>query len=105
MRDPRWGRNIETPGEDPYLTSQYAINFVSGFQSNPIDPDHIQASAACKHYIANELEKWNNTDRNHFDAKVTIQVQFAQHICPDPYNSRVRWESNQDLMVSGSVGS
>ncbi len=23
-REPRWGRNIETPGEDPFLTGQYA---------------------------------------------------------------------------------
>lgn len=24
VRDPRWGRGQETPGEDPYLTSEYA---------------------------------------------------------------------------------
>jgi len=31
-RDPRWGRGQETPGEDPYLTSQYVMNFVKGLQ-------------------------------------------------------------------------
>jgi hypothetical protein len=70
VRDPRWGRNIETPGEDPLLTSQYAINFVTGMGSNPADSNHIQASACCKHFVANELEKWNGTDRNHFNAEV-----------------------------------
>jgi beta-glucosidase-like glycosyl hydrolase len=28
----RWGRGQETPGEDPYLTSEYAANFVPGMQ-------------------------------------------------------------------------
>ena len=37
-REPRWGRNIETPGEDPYLTSEYAIQFTKGMQEAPEDP-------------------------------------------------------------------
>ena len=32
QRDPRWGRNQESPGEDPYLLSQYAEQFVRGLQ-------------------------------------------------------------------------
>ena len=31
-RDPRWGRGQETPGEDPVLTSAYAVAFVRGMQ-------------------------------------------------------------------------
>ena len=33
-RDPRWGRNEETFGEDPYLTGQLGIQFVSGMQGD-----------------------------------------------------------------------
>lgn len=29
-RDPRWGRNDETYGEDPYLTASYGTEFVKG---------------------------------------------------------------------------
>jgi beta-glucosidase-like glycosyl hydrolase len=36
FRDPRWGRGQETPGEDTYLTSQYAINFITGMQVRKI---------------------------------------------------------------------
>jgi hypothetical protein len=72
-RDPRWGRNLEAAGEDPFLTGQYAISFVTGFQSAPEAPELLQASACCKHFVANELEAWNNTDRYHFDANVTAQ--------------------------------
>lgn len=34
FRDPRWGRGQETPGEDPFLTAQYAVNFVRGLQGD-----------------------------------------------------------------------
>jgi hypothetical protein len=76
-RDPRWGRNFETPGEDPYLTGEYAASFVQGFQESPVDPTNLQASACCKHYDANSMEKtteagvsWNRHD---FNANVTMQ--------------------------------
>lgn len=55
-RDPRWGRNLETPGEDPYLTGEYSIYYVQGMQESPSDPEHILASACCKHYVANSME-------------------------------------------------
>ena len=42
-REPRWGRNIETPGEDPYLTGEYATAFVTGFETSEDDPKYIQA--------------------------------------------------------------
>nr|KAG5694882.1 hypothetical protein BaRGS_029499 [Batillaria attramentaria] len=34
MRDPRWGRNQETYGEDPYMSGIYAANFIRGLQGN-----------------------------------------------------------------------
>ena len=41
-REPRWGRNIEVPGEDPYLVGEYAEYFVKGFEQAPEDTTHIQ---------------------------------------------------------------
>lgn len=32
FRDPRWGRGMETPGEDPVLNGAYAAYFVRGMQ-------------------------------------------------------------------------
>ncbi|GMI13166.1 hypothetical protein TrLO_g9200 [Triparma laevis f. longispina] len=76
-REPRWGRNIEVPSEDPYQSSQYAVEFVTGFQEAPEDPDHVQASACCKHFIANEMEDTTevaqHNDRNHVDSAVSQQ--------------------------------
>ena len=77
-REPRWGRNFETPGEDPYLTGEYAAEFVRGFQESPVDGGaHLQASACCKHYDANSMEKSTEAgvswSRHNFDANVTQQ--------------------------------
>ncbi|KAG9441008.1 hypothetical protein H6P81_016862 [Aristolochia fimbriata] len=32
VRDPRWGRALETPGEDPFMVGKYAVNYVRGLQ-------------------------------------------------------------------------
>lgn len=52
-RDPRWGRVMESPGEDVYTAKQYAKSVVSGFQgdiSNGVPEYHV---AACiKHFAA-----------------------------------------------------
>ncbi len=48
-RDPRWGRCIESGGEDPYRASGMAHAVVEGFQGNLVDEDCIAACA--KHYI------------------------------------------------------
>jgi pre-mRNA-splicing factor SYF2/beta-D-xylosidase 4 len=85
-REPRWGRNIETPGEDPYLTGQYAMYFVKGFQEAPEDPYHVLASACCKHYVANEMEDTNQNGihhwRNEFDASVSLQDLMDSYMLP-----------------------
>jgi beta-glucosidase len=48
FRDPRWGRGQETYGEDPYLTSRLAVNFVKGMQGD--DPQYLKTIATAKHY-------------------------------------------------------
>ena len=44
-RDPRWGRVVESPGEDPWLSSQFAGAKVKGFQGPDLArPDAIAAT-------------------------------------------------------------
>ena len=85
-REPRWGRNIETPGEDPYLTGEYATSFVTGFEVSEDDPTHLQASACCKHYVANSMdhstvagETW---DRTTFNANISMQDLVDSYMLP-----------------------
>ena len=50
-RDPRWGRIIESNGEDPYLGSVMARAWVRGYQHGDISkPDSVAVSV--KHYAA-----------------------------------------------------
>ena len=79
MRDPRWGRGQETPGEDPYLTSEYARHFVPGMQEGE-DPRHIKASSCCKHYYAYDLENWGGVDRHSFNAIITKQDEADTYL-------------------------
>jgi beta-glucosidase len=47
-RDPRWGRGMETYGEDPFLTATLAVQFVRGLQGN--DPHYLKVVATPKHF-------------------------------------------------------
>ncbi len=48
FRDPRWGRGMETYGEDPFLTAEMAIPFIKGLQGN--DPRYLKLVATVKHF-------------------------------------------------------
>ncbi|MCU9612670.1 beta-glucosidase BglX [Caldibacillus lycopersici] len=52
VRDPRWGRVMESTGEDPYLNSEYARAFVRGFQGNDLTNDKNHIAACVKHFAA-----------------------------------------------------
>lgn len=48
VRDPRWGRNQETYGEDPFLTAAMSVAFIKGLQGN--NPKYIKVLACAKHF-------------------------------------------------------
>lgn len=48
--DPRWGRIVEGPGEDPYLGAQMAKAIVKGFQGDDIT-DKKSILACAKHFL------------------------------------------------------
>ena len=48
FRDPRWGRGQETYGEDPFLTSRFAVAFVRGLQGD--NPRYFKTVATLKHF-------------------------------------------------------
>lgn len=66
FRDPRWGRGMETYGEDPYLTGELGKAFVTGLQGN--NPVYLKASACAKHFAVHSGPEWN---RSTFNAKVS----------------------------------
>jgi beta-glucosidase len=65
FRDPRWGRGMETYGEDPYLTSRMGVAAVRGLQGDTITK-YNKIHACAKHYAVHSGPEWN---RHSFDAK------------------------------------
>lgn len=49
VRDARWGRVMESTGEDPYLNSLFCSNMVQGFQGEHLD-DKYTIAACVKHF-------------------------------------------------------
>ena len=54
-RDPRWGRNHESYGEDVFLTSALGSEFVNGYQGNG-ENKYLKVISTLKHYAANNSE-------------------------------------------------
>jgi len=52
VRDPRWGRVMESTGEDSYLNSLFARSFVRGFQGSNLTSDVTKVAACVKHFAA-----------------------------------------------------
>lgn len=67
VRDPLWGRGMETYGEDPYLTSKMGVEVVKGLQG-PRGDGTMKAQACAKHYAVHSGPEWS---RHTFNAEVS----------------------------------
>jgi beta-glucosidase len=65
FRDPRWGRGMETFGEDPYLTARMGVQFVKGMQGD--DPKYLKTISTPKHFA---VHSGPEPERHVFDAVV-----------------------------------
>jgi beta-glucosidase len=78
FRDPRWGRGMETYGEDPYLTGMMGIACVRGLQGDP-NAKYFKTHACAKHYAVHSGPEWN---RHSFDAKNISQRDLWETYLP-----------------------
>ena len=91
-RNPYWGRNHESWGEDPYLTGRMAVNYVQGLQGD--DPQYLKLAATMKHYAVNNVE----TDRQQLDATVSERMMH-EYWLPHFYDAVVEGKA-ASLMAS-----
>jgi len=75
FRDPRWGRGMETYGEDPYLTGRMAVSFIKGMQGD--DPTYFKTIATAKHFA---VHSGPEPSRHTFDAVVSEQDLRATYL-------------------------
>lgn len=78
FRDPRWGRGMETYGEDPYLTSLLGVAAVQGLQG-PSGGEYDKIHACAKHFAVHSGPEWN---RHSFDAKNIKQRDLYETYLP-----------------------
>ncbi len=66
FRDPRWGRGMETYGEDPYLTGSMGVSLITGLQGD--DPKYLKLVATAKHFA---VHSGPESSRHSFNAEVS----------------------------------
>jgi len=54
LPDPRWGRCLESPGEDPCLAGTFAVQWACGMQGD--DPNYLKSVACTACFICNDQE-------------------------------------------------
>ena len=75
FRDPRWGRGMETYGEDPYLTAQMGKACVQGLQGD--DPNYFLSLACAKHFA---VHSGPESIRHSFDVSVTPRDLWTTYL-------------------------
>jgi beta-glucosidase len=74
-RDPRWGRNEESYGEDPYHASAMAAAFTRGLQGD--DTRYWRAASLLKHFVANTNENGRDHTSSDFDERLFHEYYAA----------------------------
>ncbi len=67
-RDPRWGRNNESYGEDPFFDGTMAAAFVRGLQGD--DAKYWKTASLVKHFLANSNETTRGGSSSDFDERL-----------------------------------
>jgi beta-glucosidase len=87
VRTPLWGRNFETYSEDPYLTGELGIGFVSGLQGEGI-------GASLKHYAV------NNQEERRMDVSVQVDERTLREIYLSAFEAVVKATNPWTVMAS-----
>ena len=95
FRDPRWGRGIETYGEDPYLTSVMGVSVVKGLQGSD-DADYDKLHACAKHFAVHSGPEWN---RHSFNAE-NIKLRDLYETYLPPFEALVKDGNVKEVMCA-----
>ncbi|MCX3263776.1 glycoside hydrolase family 3 protein [Pedobacter agri] len=85
--DVRWGRTEETYGEDPFLSSQMGLAFVSAFEKQNI-------VTTPKHFIANVGDGGRDSYPIHYNARLMEEIYFP------PFEATIKQGKSRSLMTA-----
>ena len=89
-RDPRWGRDEENYGEDVFLTSQIAVQYIKGMQGD--DPRYFKTIATAKHFACNNYEKGRHSTSS------TVSTRDLREYYLPAFEASVREGNVQSIM-------
>lgn len=96
FRDPRWGRGIETYGEDPYLTSVMGVEVVKGLQGPEGENRYDKLHACAKHFAVHSGPEWN---RHSFNAEnIAPRDLFETYL--QPFEALVKEGKVKEVMCA-----
>ena len=104
-RDARWGRIMESTGEDKILNSRMAVAMVEGYQGNDLkDSDHI---ASCvKHYAAYGAAEagrdYNNTELSEHTLREHYLRAYCEAIKKNPAMVMTSFNSINGIPATGN---
>jgi len=93
FRDPRWGRGMETYGEDPYLTEKMGVAAVKGLQGD--DPKYFKSFACAKHFAVHSGPESN---RHSFNVSVSNRDLWQTYL--PAFESLVKDGNVQQVMCA-----
>ncbi|HEY3088424.1 MAG TPA: glycoside hydrolase family 3 C-terminal domain-containing protein [Jatrophihabitantaceae bacterium] len=107
-RDPRWGRNDESYGEDPLLEADVAGQFVNGMegknQNGQLLPDgggFYKTTTTLKHYAMNNTEGFANSDPNgRLNGSSNADDRSIREYYTMPFRKIVQADQNGAVMSS-----
>ncbi|HEY1517525.1 MAG TPA: glycoside hydrolase family 3 C-terminal domain-containing protein [Solirubrobacteraceae bacterium] len=107
-RDPRWGRNDESYGEDPLLEANVASQFVDGMEGKnesgqllPQGDGFYKATTTLKHYALNNTEGFANTDPNgRLNGSSNTDERSIREYYTMPFRKIVQASQNGAIMSS-----
>ena len=105
MRDPRWGRAMEVPGEDPLLTAEYASRYIYTLQygrgANASSTGYQRVASQTKHFLVYNLEGHFNEypSRGSYDAANVSDYDLSSYYL-HPWRAAVQKGVNRGVMCS-----
>ncbi|MCX2450012.1 glycoside hydrolase family 3 C-terminal domain-containing protein [Pedobacter sp. PLR] len=85
--DVRWGRTEETYGEDPFLSSQMGLAFISAFEGQGI-------ITTPKHFVANVGDGGRDSYPIHFNDRLMEEIYFP------PFKAAIQQGKSRSLMTA-----
>lgn len=102
-RDPRWGRNDEGYGEDPYLAGLMGSTFTQGMEGKDrdgklLDPNgYYKTVTTAKHYTA------NNSERNRLGGGAVMDERLLREYYTVPYRDMIKNADVSSIMTAYST--